>query len=270
MTTCLWSVRDPDLDRVPSLWWRRSNSSPLSSEPWHLLLLRDLNPNIFLYLTGGALKGLTPVVHQSSWWQNTSMHKIIRPQSMIKCRPCQNSPAPRLLLLFCSPLVLHLLLLLTGRFTFKQYNNVLCNLQDRRRPIRIAIFSQRNDGQMWQKKQVFGINPPAFSCCLVFLGALPAASASFFFWLFDFGGMIFLFFSKILKLARKVALQNDNAAVTWPELSLKIQLKVIITMVAKSSWWDGRIWDIIPLSSYETKFSKTGHQRRGICTRSKS
>ena len=83
-----------------------------------------------------------------------------------------------------------------------------------------------------KKKQVYGINPPAFSCCLVFLGALPAASASFFFWLFDFGGMIFLFFSKILKLARKVALQNDNAAVTWPELSLKIQLKVIITMVA--------------------------------------
>ena len=91
LTTCLWSVRDPDLDRVPILWWRRSNSSPLSSEPepWHLLLLRDLNPNIFLYLTGGALKGLTPVVHQSSWWQNTSMHKIIGPQSMIKCRPCQ-------------------------------------------------------------------------------------------------------------------------------------------------------------------------------------
>merc|ERR1719418_402123 len=31
---------------------------------------------------------------------------------------------------------------------------------------------------------------PAFSCCLVFLGALPAASASFFFWLLDLGGIV--------------------------------------------------------------------------------
>ena len=35
---------------------------------------------------------------------------------------------------------------------------------------------------------------PAFSCCLVFLGALPAASASFFFWLFDLGGILSLDF----------------------------------------------------------------------------
>ena len=34
---------------------------------------------------------------------------------------------------------------------------------------------------------------PAFSSCFVFLGALPAASASFFFWLLDLGG-IFLGF----------------------------------------------------------------------------
>merc|ERR1719398_637663 len=33
---------------------------------------------------------------------------------------------------------------------------------------------------------------PAFSCCLVFLGALPAASASFFFWLLDLGGILSL------------------------------------------------------------------------------
>ena len=35
---------------------------------------------------------------------------------------------------------------------------------------------------------------PAFSCCLVFLGGLPAASASFFFWLLDLGGMASIYF----------------------------------------------------------------------------
>ena len=33
-------------------------------------------------------------------------------------------------------------------------------------------------------------NLPAFSCCLVFFGALPAASASFFFWLLDLRGIV--------------------------------------------------------------------------------
>ena len=128
-------------------------------------------------------------------------HKIITPQSMIKCLPCQNSPAPRLLLLFCSPLVLHLLLLLTGRFTFKQCNNILCKTDVI--PYELLFVFKELMVKCDKKKQVYGINPPAFSCCLVFLGALPAASASFFFWLFDFGGMIFLFFSKILKLCKK-------------------------------------------------------------------